>query len=122
MSTSLQRRPARGADMGPRPHLSPWASSRRSWSYLLLGYNGDERSSWANTWKMSSGNRYAGWDAIRSPAPINPLLTESQEEKDPQHARRRHKWTKKHSFYAIMGGFAVDTADPSQDPYVRLLV
>lgn len=32
--------------------------------------------------------------------------------------KRRHKWTLKHSFYATMGGFAIDTNDPAEDPYV----
>jgi len=49
-----------------------------------------------------------------------PPLIEQQEEKDPEHGKRRHKWTQKHSFYAVMGGFAVDTNDAAEAPYVSL--
>ncbi|KAE9372869.1 hypothetical protein N431DRAFT_409181 [Stipitochalara longipes BDJ] len=33
--------------------------------------------------------------------------------------RRRHQWTLTHSFFAIMGGFAIDTNDLGEDPYIH---
>ncbi|RFU27686.1 hypothetical protein B7463_g8635, partial [Scytalidium lignicola] len=38
-------------------------------------------------------------------------------ESDPQN-RRRNEWTLTHGFYAEMGGFAIDTDDPGENPYI----
>ncbi|KAK0631496.1 hypothetical protein B0T14DRAFT_417357, partial [Immersiella caudata] len=54
---------------------------------------------------------YTAWSQWRSARKLTDLITSSPEAKDLE-------WTMTHSFFALMGGFAVDTDDPGEDEYI----
>lgn len=59
---------------------------------------------------------YVAWRQYKSAS----LLTSSMNEVfKGTHQKRKHPWTIAHSFYAGMGGFVIETADPLEEPYIR---
>ena len=59
---------------------------------------------------------YAAWSQYKSASLLTNAMNEFFEE---THQPRKHTWTTVHSFYACMGGFVMDTADPFRETYVR---
>jgi hypothetical protein len=58
---------------------------------------------------------YVAWRQYKSAS----LLTSSMNEVFKEtHQKRKHPWTIIHSFYAGMGGFVIETADPLEEPYI----
>ena len=57
---------------------------------------------------------YVAWRQYKSASLLTKSMNEVFEE---THQARKHSWTMVHSFYAGMGGFVVETADPLNEPY-----
>ena len=59
---------------------------------------------------------YTAWSQYKSASLLTKAMNEFFEE---VHQPRKHEWTTTHSFYACMGGFVIDTANPLMEPYTR---
>ncbi|KAK0649662.1 hypothetical protein B0T16DRAFT_492250 [Cercophora newfieldiana] len=54
---------------------------------------------------------YSAWSQWRTARKLTALVASSPEAKDLE-------WSMTHSYFALMGGFVVDTADPGEDDYI----
>jgi len=57
---------------------------------------------------------YTAWSQWRTARKLTEMVT-----KNPEAAACNVEWSMTHSFFALMGGFAVDTDDPGEDAYIR---
>ncbi|VUC27472.1 unnamed protein product [Clonostachys rosea] len=63
---------------------------------------------------------FFAWDQLQQAKHLEKQLEAvfRQQEEKGSGAKRRYKWTRVHSFYALMGGFVIDTDVDGEDAYV----
>jgi len=84
--------------------ISPPPQGKVRWWHRLNSLN-----CWAR--KTVDGNTSGGTGDSEQP-PEQEVKAESRDE--PPHRRRKYAWTRTHSFYAVMGGFAFDNSDNAE--------
>ncbi|KAK3366188.1 hypothetical protein B0T24DRAFT_670298 [Lasiosphaeria ovina] len=113
-TNTLFARLKRALNIKSRPHLAEVKSLRAPFSttfvaktkWVLLGMFAPELVV------------YTAWSQWRTARKLTGIVTTHLQNQYPPEEQTKLEWTMTHSYFAIMGGFAVETNDPGEDAYI----